>query len=65
MEIEFLKAIIALARHQWTQARRGPSDAGYTSETVIVTALLVGLAIAVIAIIAAKVKHKANVLDLG
>jgi hypothetical protein len=65
MEIEFLKTILTLLRNRWEQARRAPSDAGYTSETVIVTALLVGLAIAVIAILAAKVKHKANVLDLG
>jgi hypothetical protein len=65
MEIEHLKTIIALLRDQWTRGRSAPADAGYTSETVVVTALLVGLAIAVVAIIAAKVKHRANILDLG
>jgi hypothetical protein len=63
MEIDFLKTIVTLLRHRWDQARRAPADAGYTTETVIVTALLVGLAITVLAVLAAKVKHKANVLD--
>jgi hypothetical protein len=40
-------------------------DGGYTTETVVVIALLVALAIAAIAIIAAKVLAKANSLDLG
>jgi hypothetical protein len=44
---------------------RRQGDAGYTTETVVVIALLVALAIAAIAIIAAKVLAKANSLNLG
>lgn len=40
-------------------------DAGYTTEVVVVTALLVALAIAAVAVIAAKVRAKASGLDLG
>jgi hypothetical protein len=65
MEIEFLKTVIALLRDRAARARRAPADAGYTTETVIVTALLVALAIAALAVIAAKVKSKVDVLDLG
>lgn len=40
-------------------------ERGYSTETVLVTALLVALAIAVIAIIALKVKDKATSINLG
>jgi hypothetical protein len=40
-------------------------DAGYTTETVVVTALLVVAAIVVVAIIVAKVTAKANGINLG
>ncbi|MFD7169251.1 hypothetical protein [Streptomyces violascens] len=40
-------------------------DAGYSTETVIVTALLVILALSAIGVIASKVLAKANGLDLG
>ena len=46
-------------------AARATRDAGYTTETVVVTALLVALAIAAVAIIVAKVLAKANGLNLG
>jgi hypothetical protein len=49
-------AITALKRNK---------DAGYTTETVVVIALLVAMALAAIAIIAAKVLAKANGLNLG
>ena len=49
-------AITALKHHK---------DAGYTTETVVVIALLVAMALAAIAIIAAKVLAKANGLNLG
>ena len=52
-----LRARLAAARHT--------RDAGYTTETVVVTALLVALAIAAIAIIVTKVIAKANSLNLG
>ncbi|WP_170323804.1 hypothetical protein [Cryptosporangium phraense] len=40
-------------------------DAGYSTEVVLVTALLVALVIVVVGIIAAKVLAKANSIDLG
>lgn len=55
----------------WVQLRarirdlREHPDAGYTTETVLVTALLVVLALAVIAILVAKVTSKANGINLG
>ena len=45
--------------------RRARSDAGYTTETIVVTALLAILALAVVGIIAAKVTTKANGISLG
>ncbi|PZS30135.1 MAG: hypothetical protein DLM61_11625 [Pseudonocardiales bacterium] len=47
------------------ELRRNP-DAGYTTETVLVTALLlVVAALVVVGIIVAKVTAKANGIDLG
>jgi hypothetical protein len=46
-------------------AARASRDAGYTTETVVVTALLVALAIAAVAIIVSKVLTKASGIDLG
>jgi hypothetical protein len=46
-------------RTRWNALQRDP-DAGYSTETVIVTALLVVAAIVVIGIIVAKVTAKAN-----
>jgi hypothetical protein len=46
-------------------ALKRSKDAGYTTETVVVIALLVAMALAAIAIIAAKVLAKANGLNLG
>ncbi|MEV0604272.1 hypothetical protein AB0I82_33935 [Streptomyces sp. NPDC050315] len=40
-------------------------DGGYSTETVIVTALLVVMGLAVVGIIVAKVTAKANGIDLG
>ncbi|WP_431953086.1 hypothetical protein [Actinacidiphila sp. bgisy167] len=45
--------------------RRARSDAGYTTETMVVTALLVILALTVVGIVVAKVTAKANSIDLG
>jgi hypothetical protein len=52
-----------LAAHRARQRAR--EDAGYSTETVIVTALLAILAIGVVGIIAAKVTKKAHGIDLG
>lgn len=51
-------------RRRLANARRS-GDAGYTTETVLVTALLVALAITVIAIIVAKVTAAASAINLG
>jgi len=62
---------LALLRAAWRMLRarlaaaRASRDAGYTTETVVVTALLVALAIAAVAIIVSKVLTKANGIDLG
>jgi hypothetical protein len=63
-QLELLRLAAAALRTRLAQLRREP-DAGYTTETVVVVALLVAMAIAAVAIIAAKVLAKANSLDLG
>lgn len=59
-----LSYLTAEVRHRWTVVR-DTKDGGYSTEAVLVTALLVLAAIAVIGIIAAKVKSKASDIDLG
>lgn len=56
-----------LARQLKTRLRKVNEhpDAGYTSETVLTTALLVIGALLAIGIIAAKVQGAANDIDLG
>jgi len=67
-EIHVLRVVWALLRTRLAAAiaelKRHP-DAGYTTETVVVIALLVAMALAAIAIITAKVLAKANGLNLG
>jgi hypothetical protein len=55
----------AVRAHAAAVRRRARSDAGYTTETILVTALLVVLTVSVIGIIAAKVLAKATSIDLG
>jgi hypothetical protein len=47
------------------QALRAEPDAGYSTETVIVTALLAALALTAVGIIVAKVVAKANSISTG
>jgi hypothetical protein len=56
--------LAAELRHRW-RAVRDTKDGGYSTEAVLVTALLVTLGIVVIAIIALKVTSKANSINLG
>ncbi|MFD1271823.1 hypothetical protein ACFQ51_06960 [Streptomyces kaempferi] len=58
---------IAARTRRWGRRlrRRMAQDAGYSTETVIVTALLVIMGIAVIGIIVGKVTAKASGIDLG
>lgn len=51
--------------HERIEPLRRRPDAGYSTETVLVTALLVAAALAVVAIIVAKVVAKAHSIDLG
>ncbi|MBC9718015.1 hypothetical protein H9Y04_36330 [Streptomyces sp. TRM66268-LWL] len=61
-----IRSVTARTRGWARQVRKGlADDAGYSTETVIVTALLVIMGIAVIGIIAAKVLGKASGIDLG
>ncbi|MGC9667442.1 hypothetical protein ACNTMW_12905 [Planosporangium sp. 12N6] len=59
-----LSYLTAEIRHRWNQVRN-TKDGGYSTEAVLVTALLVALALVVIGIIAAKVSSKANSINLG
>lgn len=52
-------ALWSVVQARWEELRRRP-EAGYSTETVLVTALLVVAALAVIAIVVAKVAEKAN-----
>ena len=51
-------------RARIAELRRNP-DAGYTTETVVITALLVVAALTVVTIIVGKVVTKANSINLG
>lgn len=64
--ILFLSYLIAEARSRARKVidDKGGPDAGYSTETVLVTALIVVLAIAAIAVIATKVIAKANSINL-
>jgi hypothetical protein len=64
VQLEWLRILAAELRTRLAQLRN-ESDAGYTTETVVVIALLVAMAIAAVALISAKVIAKANSLDLG
>lgn len=56
--------LLAQLRTRWERLHTDP-EAGYSTETVLVTALLVVMALAVVAIIVAKVTSKANGINLG
>ncbi|MGW2055896.1 hypothetical protein ACWCOZ_18595 [Streptomyces sp. NPDC001840] len=61
-----LGTLVHLVRtHLAEVRRRARSDAGYSTETVVVTALLAALSLTVVGIIVAKVSGKASGIDLG
>ncbi|QRX91162.1 hypothetical protein [Streptomyces noursei] len=61
-----IKALARLLRAHLAEVRRhARGDAGYTTETVLITALLVLLGLSVVGIIVAKVTAKAKGIDLG
>jgi hypothetical protein len=59
----YYMALWSELKTRWDLLRQEP-DAGYSTETVLVTALLVVAALAIIAIIVAKVTAKANGINL-
>jgi hypothetical protein len=59
----YVEALWTMLKVRWELLRRDP-EAGYSTETVLVTALLVAAALAVIAIIIAKVTEKATGITL-
>jgi hypothetical protein len=56
--------LAAELRHRWRTVRE-TKDGGYSTETVLVTALLVAGAILVIGIVIVKLTAKANSINLG
>jgi hypothetical protein len=63
-ELKMLRHLLGILRARWQLLRADP-EAGYSTETVVVTALLVALAITVLAIIAVKVTSTANGINTG
>jgi hypothetical protein len=64
LELQVIRVMVRVLRGRLAEARSEP-DAGYSTETVVITALLVALAIAAVAIIATKVLAKANSITTG
>jgi hypothetical protein len=62
--VPLLAYMTAEIRHRW-RIVRDTRDGGYSTEAVLVTALLVAMALVVIGIIVAKVTSKANNINLG
>jgi hypothetical protein len=63
-ELTVLRQLFALLHNRWQTLRAQPED-GYSTEAVIVTALLVALALTAVGIIAAKVISTANNISTG
>lgn len=58
--------LIAATKSRLTRGGRAlRGDGGYTTEAIVVTALLALLALTVVGIIVAKVTGRANGIDLG
>jgi hypothetical protein len=63
-ELNFIRQLMALLRSRLSTLRAQP-EAGYTTETVIVTALLAALALTAVGIIVAKVLATAHNIQTG
>lgn len=63
-ELDLIRRMMSILRQRLTALRAEP-DAGYSTETVIVIALLVAMAITAVGIIAAKVISTANHITTG
>ena len=62
--LNFMRAAAAVLRARLATARSA-REGGYTTEYVLVTGLIILMAIAVVAIIVAKVTGAANAINLG
>lgn len=60
-----LTSHLAALASGWLRQARKRADGGYSTETVLVTALLVMLAVAALAVLTSKVLAKVNSIDLG
>ena len=63
-EMDLIRRMMAILRQRLSDLRVD-DDAGYSTETVIVIALLVAMAITAVGIIAAKVISTANHISTG
>jgi hypothetical protein len=63
-ELTIIRLFIRALLQRW-QVLRAEPEAGYSTEAVVVIALLVAMAVAAVAIIAAKVLSKANSISTG
>jgi hypothetical protein len=63
-ELDLIRRLMSLLRQRLSDMRSEP-DAGYSTETVIVIALLVAMAVTAVGIIAAKVISTANHISTG
>jgi hypothetical protein len=63
-ELTFIRQLIAHLRHR-LQVLRAQPEAGYSTEAVVVIALLVAMAITAVGIIAAKVISTAHNISTG
>ena len=62
-ELMWVRAVIGLLRDRLTALRE--EEAGYSTEAVVVIALLVAMALVAVGIIAAKVISKAKSINTG
>lgn len=63
-ELDMIRVVARILQGRLAKVRAAP-EAGYSTEAVVVTALLVALAIGAVAIIATKVLAKANSITTG
>ena len=63
-ELTLLRHLATVLCDRWRALRADP-EAGYTTETIIVTALLAALALTAVGIIVAKVVTAANHISTG
>jgi hypothetical protein len=69
-ELRLLTTVLRFLGHALTtrpRARRAPAhgDAGYTTEAVVVIALMVAVALTAVGILTARILAKVNSIDLG